>query len=50
MEKAIRGTSAIEIVENKIQECEKLSHIESFRHRIYVLKDVLKELKAYGKI
>jgi len=39
---------AIQIIENKIRECEKLSHIESFKHRIYVLKDVLKELKSYG--
>lgn len=36
---------AIKIVEDKIQSLEQYSHIDSFKYRILVLKDVLKELK-----
>lgn len=36
---------AIKIVEDKIQSLEQYSHIDSFKYRILVLKDVLKNGK-----
>jgi hypothetical protein len=37
---------AIEIIENKLKKVEKYLHIESFKSRQLILKDVLKELKS----
>jgi len=38
--------NAISIIENKIVFLSQYKHIESFKIRIFILKDVLKELKG----
>lgn len=37
--------TAIKIVENKLLEVEKYLHIQGFKERQLILKDVLKDLK-----